>query len=408
MTYTGDNMTGVRKKNRSAVLQALQRSGGMSRKNLADMLKLTPAAITHITAELLSEKLLIEGDAVKGPKAGRREVILKINEHAGVALGILINLRECMISATYLDGTLLFSEELIHMQQIPADKMVQVISQRMLEQMNKSGISRESVLGLGIAIRGVLSEDERSVLNSFRALDQRNYPIVEKFEEALGVPTYLANNVRALFAAEAFLRHYSSSAELFVRGEYGIGSALAVHGKIWAGIGEQCGEIGHIPVVPRGGKVCTCGKSGCLETISSPTAIREDALAVCSAEKTPILYRLVQKKTEEGVTLEDVFSAAKGGDGPVQDIVDRAIRVLGYALKSAIYLLDPERITLYGRLFEDSYYLSRFLSEMSEGLDDSHSKRVVIEKSKFNRRLESSCASLWFIRKFFENGGMRS
>ena len=406
MTFRGDNMTGVRKKNRSAVLNALQRSGGMSRKRLAEELGLTPAAITHITAELLSENLLAEGTPVKGDKAGRREVILKINGQAGAVLGVLINLREAVLSATDLDGNLLFSKKLTLELQASAEATVQQISRELPELLKENGISRSSVLGLGVAIRGILSEDERSVFNSFRALDQKNYPIAERFEKSLGFPTVIANNVRALFAAETFLRRSLGGAELFVRGEYGIGSALAVNGKIWRGVGGQCGEIGHIPVVPRGGKLCSCGKSGCLETISSPAAIREDALAACSKEKTPILYRTVQKKGADDVTLEDVLSAAQQGDGPVQDIVEYAVRVLSYALKAAIYLLDPDRITLYGRLFDDPYYLSRLMSEMSEGLDKAH--RVTLEKSPFNRQLENLCAPLWFIRSFYENGGMKS
>ena len=406
MTLKGDNMTGVRKKNRSAVLNALQRSGGMSRKRLAEELGLTPAAITHITAELQSENLLTEGTPVKGDKAGRREVILKINEHAGAVLGVLINLREAVLSATDLNGNLLFSKTLALKLQAPAEETVKTISRELQKLMQKDDVERDAVLGLGVAIRGILSEDERSVYNSFRALDEKNFPIAERFEKTLGFPAVIANNVRALFAAETFLRRSLGGAELFVRGEYGIGSALAVNGKIWRGVGGQCGEIGHIPVVPRGGKLCSCGKSGCLETISSPAAIREDALAACSEEKTPILYQTVQKKGTDNVTLEDVFSAAQQGDGPVQDIVERAVRVLGYALKSTIYLLDPDRITLYGRLFDDPYYLSRLMSEMSEGLDKAH--RVTLEKSSYNRQLENLCAPLWFIRSFYENGGVKA
>ncbi len=87
-------------------------------------------------------------------------------------------------------------------------------------------------------------------------------------------------------------------------------------------------------------------------------------------------------------------------------IVDRAIGALGSALKSVIYLFDPGKIVLYGRLFENSYYLFRLLSEMREGVDTRHA--VVIEKSRYNQRLEDRAASLLAVQKFFEDGCLRA
>ena len=58
MPYEGDNMMGVKKTNRSAVLRILHRQGSLSRKRLSEITKLTPAAITKISGEMLAEGLL--------------------------------------------------------------------------------------------------------------------------------------------------------------------------------------------------------------------------------------------------------------------------------------------------------------------------------------------------------------
>ena len=100
----------------------------------------------------------------------------------------------------------------------------------------------------------------------------------------------------------------------------------------------QCAEIGHIPVVRRGGKPCHCGKSGCLETIASPGSIREDAISILSEEKTPLLWRKFRDRDTENMSVFDVFSAASNGDAGASAIVDRAIQGLGTAIKSVIYL----------------------------------------------------------------------
>ena len=167
----------------------------------------------------------------------------------------------------------------------------------------------------------------------------------------------------------------------------------------------QCAEIGHIPVVRRGGKPCHCGKSGCLETIASPGSIREDALALLSEEKSPLLARMFRERNREELTVFDVFTAASNGDAGASEIVDRAVQMLASAIKALIYLVDPGKIVLYGSLFEDPYYLSRLSSELQEGVDSRHS--VVIEKSRYNMQLEDKAACLLAVQDFMDNGGIQ-
>ena len=407
MPFAGDNMMGVKRNNRSAALRVLHEEGSLSRKRLAESLGLTPAAITKIVGEMLSEGLLREGSAVASGNAGRREILLELNPRFGLALGVLINLRQAIVSAAWLDGSVLFSEELTLEAPAPAEETVARLSERLLDLLSEHKIPRERVIGLGIAVRGVCSADGRTVANSFGALDTPNYPLCRRFEEWTGFRAVMTNNVRALFAAQMFLGHdKAEGAQFFLRCEYGIGASLSIDGQIWHGVTEQCAEIGHIPVIARGGKPCSCGKSGCLETIASPSAILEDARAILSEEQTPVLWKLSLDKGAEALDVNDVLNAALGGDQGASAIVDRAIGALGSALKSVIYLFDPGKIVLYGRLFENAYYLFRLLSEMREGVDTRHA--VVIEKSRYNQRLEDRAASLLAVQKFFEDGCLRA
>ena len=407
MPYQGDNLISVKRGNRSAALGILHEKGAMSRKRLAEHMNLTPAAITKIVGEMLEEGLLLEGEVLQSSGAGRREILIDLNPEAAVALGVLINLRQAIVSAVRLDGSVIFSEESRLAVKADADETVCCLAGRLDELTREYRIDEERIIGVGIAVRGICASDGRTVVNSFGALNRENYPLCERFEEATGRPCFMANNVRALFAAHCFsAREAEGHSQFFLRCEYGIGASLSIDGKIWHGVTEQCAEIGHIPVVRRGGKPCSCGKSGCLETIASPTAIREDTLKILSEENTPILWNLVKKKGEDVLQLElaDVFAAAKNGDAQVAEIVDRAASALAMALKSVIYLVDPEKIVLYGKMFEDSYYLSRLLAEMQEGVDGGHA--VSVEKSRFNQQLETKAAGLVAVDAFFRSGGI--
>ena len=407
MPLEGDNMMGVKRNNRSAALRILHKRGGMSRKRLAEAIKLTPAAITKIVAEMMNDGLLREGKVLPGDGAGRREIMVELDPSAGIALGVLINLRQTIVSAVRLDGSVVFSEEIPIEPRAEADSTTAMLSQRLLELTRAHRIPRERIVGLGLAVRGITSADGRRITNSFGSLLQENYPLCDRFEALTGIPCVLDNNVRALFSAQMFLDDDDGrGSQFFLRCEYGIGAALSMNDHIWHGVTEQCAEIGHIPVIRRGGKPCSCGKSGCLETIASPSAIREDALSILSPEQTPVLWMLCQDRGREALTVDDILNAACSGDNGVATIVDRAVSALGSALKSVIYLIDPGKIVLYGGIFENSYYLSRLLSEMREGVDNGHV--TVVEKSRYNHQLENKAAGLLAVQRFFDNGGLRT
>jgi len=405
MSYKGDNLMSVKRTNRSVALRALHEKGAMSRKRLAESMNLTPAAITKIVGEMISDGLLSEGEMLSSGNAGRREILIDINAQKGCGLGVLINLRQAILSGTWLDGSVAFAEELPLEADAPAEETAKQLSRRLLELLEENEIARERVVGLGIAVRGITSEDGRVVRNSFGALAETDYPLCALFEELTGFRCVMENNVRSLLAAQMFLsRDETAGSQFFLRCGYGIGAALSINGRIWHGVTAQCAEIGHIPVIRRGGKPCHCGKSGCLETIASPGAIREDALAILSPEKTPLLWQKFHAEPET-LNIFDVFSAASNGDEGAAGIVDRAVQALGTAIKALIYLVDPGKIVLYGSLFEDPYYLSRLSSELQEGVDTRHD--VLIEKSRYNQRLEDKAACLLAIQDFIDNGGIQ-
>ena len=400
-------MMDIKRTNRSAALRVLHEKGGMSRKRLAETIKLTPAAITKIVGEMLGEGLLQEGGAVPSGNAGRREILVELNPRFRCALGVLLNLQQAIISAVWLDGSVIFSEKIELPAKAEAEPTVAMLSERVLALAEENGLRREMILGLGLAVRGITAPDGRVLKNSFGMLSEADVPLCRMFEEATGFRCVMANNVRALFAAQMFVeRDRDEACQFFLRCEYGIGASLSIDRQIWHGVSQQCAEIGHIPVIRRGGKLCSCGKSGCLETIASPAALREDALALLSEEGTPVLWKLSREKKPEELDIEDILNAAMAGDAAVAELVDRAVAALGSALKSVVYLVDPDRIILYGRMFDNSYYLSRLLTEMREGVDTRHS--VIVEKSPYNHQLEDKAASLLVVDDFFLNGGIQA
>jgi len=117
-----------------------------------------------------------------------------------------------------------------------------------------------------------------------------------------------------------------------------------------------------------------------------------------------VLWNMSRGKQPSQLSLDNVLDAARYGDERVAAIVDKAVLALGGALKSVIYILDPGKIVLYGRMFENSYYLSKLIAEVREGVDAGHS--VAVEKSQYNCTLENIAAGVLAVEDFLDKGGI--
>lgn len=403
MQLKGDNMWDLKKTNRSAILRSLHENGGTSRKRLSETLALTPATISKIVSDMMEEGLVTAGASLRNGGAGRREVPVELNPTARCALGMFINIGSAVLSAAWLSGEAIFCETVEIPKKAPADETIRGFCRRLLELAEAHGLPRERIIGVGIAIRGITDLQSRIARNTFGALGEEDYPLADAVERLTGLRAVMANNIRALCLAQTFVaRDKEKTTQYFLRCEYGIGAALSIDGRILVSRTGRCSEIGHIPVVRQGGALCSCGKRGCLETVASPSAMLEQARAMCSPTETPVLCRLSQQGP---VTIHTVMEAARLGDGPVAAMVDRGIELLASALKTVLYTVNPDKVVLYGQLFENRFYLSRFLAEMEVGVD-LETGQAVIEKSPYNQTLERSAACILVIEYFLEQGGI--
>ena len=404
MTVSGNNINSMKRDNRSAVLTEVRRQGSVSRTRLAESLQLTPAAITKIVGNLIEEGLLTESGSLRaGAGTGRSQILLEINADARAGLGVMLNIDRAILSAVRLDGSLIFSEEVPVRSPCDPEETVAALSSRLLVLAGEHGLGRQKVTGLGIAVRGMVDRGKRVLTDGLGLFTGRDIPLADMFETAAGFPVVMENNVRSLLTAQIFLdRDGQNDCQFLLRCEYGIGGALSINDEIWSGGKGHCSEIGHIQVVRRGGAPCACGKTGCLETIASPYALRSQALSILDPKKTPLMWALRGKPG--GITLSDVLDCASRGDAGAARIVSRGIRALGQALKSAVYIIDPQRIILYGDLFEHPYYLTQLLAEMSTGQDKDHAG-IPIGKSAWNNLLDPVAAGILSINRFLADGG---
>lgn len=148
--------------------------------------------------------------------------------------------------------------------------VLQTATDVVLDLLEKSGTDKAVVSGIGVGIPGVVDQETGEVRNAVN-LGITSLPLKRDLEQTLGIPVHVANDVNAAALGAAHeLGLLGSLAYLNVG--TGMAACLVKDGMIYRGVSGVAGEIGHLPVDPRGVR-CGCGQVGCLETIASGSAL---------------------------------------------------------------------------------------------------------------------------------------
>ncbi|HEX5494724.1 MAG TPA: ROK family protein [Mycobacteriales bacterium] len=185
----------------------------------------------------------------------------------------------------------------------------------------------------GVVVPGVIDE-QRGVAVLAANLGWRDLPLRDILTAELGIPVALGHDVRAGGLAEFRLgAGRGASDALFVAIGTGIAGALLLDGRPYAG-GGPVGEIGHVVVDPAG-PACGCGQRGCLETLSSATAIAG-------------AYRARTGRRPAGA--EEVARLVAAGDPDAVAVWDAAVAALARVLVGYAAVLAPELVVVGGGL----------------------------------------------------------
>lgn len=210
--------------------------------------------------------------------------------------------------------------------------------------------SRDAVVAVGIGSPGPL-DPVTGVIPFSSNLNVRNWALGPDLSAALDRPVLLQNDVRVGGYGEYRLgagRGHRNVLAAFVG--TGVGGCLILDGQVLQGATGNAGEIGHIIVKPDGPR-CGCGRRGCLEALSSRTAI---ARRVGKAARRGMPSALATKVDKRSGKLKsgDLAAAMFANDPVAIQEVERAARYLGLGLGGLINLLGPDVVVVGGGVTE--------------------------------------------------------
>lgn len=173
-------------------------------------------------------------------------------------------------------------------------------------------------------------------------------PLAQMLTDRFGIPVSLTNDANAAAIGEMT---YGAARGLkdfiMITLGTGVGSGIVVNGQLVYGHDGFAGELGHVIVRPNNGRLCGCGRTGCLEAYTSATGVARTAREFLEVRNDPSSLRQIPI---QDITSKDVYDAAITGDKLALEIFDYTGKILGEAFANFIAFSSPKAIILFGGL----------------------------------------------------------
>ncbi len=385
MRKSGINMEQVKLENRSLIMNCINNNGPISRKDIAEKTGLTAASVTQITTVLLQENILKELGAVSEStgNAGRKKVLLDINPTYGYICSIGIESEYTTIAICDIKGNLVLNKKkdpcIIRMRTIksykednyanpvnksstakytmaPEDFLFRVswLCNDMIKNLPANVQKRLKCISIGLP--GIVDKENGISVHAY-GIWNTQVPIREILEKELklDIPIMLENNVDAFATAEILFgagRTYDSL--LVIKWGPGVGSTIVIDHSVYQGRHGKTAELGHF-IVEKGGRKCSCGRRGCLETLLSYGA----------------LSRIVPFDPED---FDEVYDNSSDEN---RERIDIAFDQFARSIVNACTLVAPNRIVLAGSLFRNDGIRKNLIGLCSQYDPSYNSNRII-------------------------------
>jgi len=198
-------------------------------------------------------------------------------------------------------------------------------------------------------------------INNAANLPWKDVKLAQLVSEKFGIPVAVTNDANAAALGEMT---YGAARGLkdfiMITLGTGVGSGIVINGQVVYGHDGLAGELGHMIIKRNNGRLCGCGRTGCLEAYCSATGVARSAREFLEIRTEPSLLRNLPI---EEITSKDVYDAASKGDQIAKDIFNYTGTLLGEAMADMAVFSSPEAFILFGGLSKSGELLLRPLRE---------------------------------------------
>lgn len=339
---------------KTALLNLLIEHGGQTIAELSSSLGVSVPYTTKTLNELIEDGL-IEVTGKKDNYSKRAPKIYDLIATSGYFLGIDTGKQSLTFGICDFCGNMVAEPELIHFdyQDTPEcfDRFINLIN----EYIQRSGIARSQIKKACMSIGGRVNPEIGCAYNYFTCTEM---PLAEALTERLDLPFCIDNDTRCMTYGE-YLKGVCKGLKniIFVNVSWGIGIGIIFDGKLYLGKSGFSGEIGHMHIY-NNDIICHCGKTGCMETETSGSALLRKMKEALENGGTSVLSDKVKNQHQE-LTLQDILDAIKKEDVLSIETLQKVAVKLGTNLAGIINIFNPEMLVIGGDLSVTGAYLTQ-------------------------------------------------
>lgn len=328
------------------VLQAVRRHGPLARVDLGNILELSPATISSITADLLREGYLREvperdgTGADSGRGRGRPKVLIELAPQAACMIAVKLSINRIEITrGDFAGGTGSVTSRSLNTLELSAESLLATLGDLIASEIAAIPAGAGRLVGIGIAVQGLVHKTETMVWSP--ALSVRNINLAAPLAARFGQPVVAVNDADCIALAIRQRTDLQSVENLaVVMLGTGVGMGLILGGKLHAASSGAGAEFGHTKY-QIDGPLCHCGRRGCVESFVGDYALYRDARSMLDLPNTDALH-----PSEE--QMQALVDLAVSGHPVAVSLFQQAGRALGYGLSNLIALISPDLILITG------------------------------------------------------------
>jgi predicted NBD/HSP70 family sugar kinase len=328
----------VRLRNRSALLSTLFRDGPLTRQDLARGTGLSLPAVSNLMGELIGAGLVVEAGALESD-GGRPSMSLRVAPRFALVAGVDVGETRVRVELFDLAMTQLASADYPLDEALPnPETVVRHIAAGLATVVERAGVRRSDLLGVGVGVSGVVVQDPEAVVHA-QTIGWDGVPLERMIRAVVDVPLYIDNGAKTHGQAEMwFGAGRGARHAVFALVGSGVGAAVVTNGVTFRGAASSAGEWGHTTLV-YGGRACRCGADGCLEAYVGAEAVIERYREARRGRAVPG----ADEESQIGALL-----AAADRTPTARRVLDETAGYLGAGVANLINLFNPERVVVGG------------------------------------------------------------
>jgi predicted NBD/HSP70 family sugar kinase len=327
---------------RRKILRELYFENLLSCSDISERIEKSIPLTTKVLNELVSEGAVLETGHAPST-GGRRPLMYSIKPDIIYIVSVAMDQFVSRIAIMDMHNNFVTPVVKFELPLANTQNALEQLAERINMVVAESGIDKRNISGVGIGMPGLI-DIERDTNYSFFATKQKG--ITEYLAEIVKMPVFIDNDSSLIALAELrFGVARNKRNAMVINIGWGIGLGLILNAGLFRGNNGFAGEFSHIPLFSNG-KICSCGKMGCLETEASLARVAEKAQTGLNNGKISILKSIPEDYEE---ATETIINAATRGDQFSIELLSESGYSIGRAAAILIHVLNPEVIILSGR-----------------------------------------------------------